>query len=302
LNCRSQVAPLRQIQIMRLLLFGLSLFAAFYVSEAQEVTAYNIYNSKGKQISFEKSIKLMHDADVVLFGELHNNPICHWLQLEVVQALNADRKMILGAEMFETDDQVVVDEYLADQIKLDHLKKEAKVWPNFETDYLPLIEAAIEYSVPFIATNVPRRYASYVAKNGPEALAQLSDEAKSFLPPLPLKVPENDTGYAEMAEMMGGHRHGMDMSNMVAAQAIKDYTMAWNIHQNLHEDAVFLHFHGTFHSHLYSGIYTYLKQMDPELNIVVIHSLEQDNCHIEESDTKQADIIISVNTDMTKTY
>jgi uncharacterized iron-regulated protein len=54
-------------------------------------------------------------ADVFFFGELHNNPIAHWMQLELTQALHEAKegKVILGAEMFETDNQVLIDEYFA---------------------------------------------------------------------------------------------------------------------------------------------------------------------------------------------
>jgi uncharacterized iron-regulated protein len=42
-------------------------------------------------------MKSLVTSDVVLFGELHNNPISHWLQYEVTNELNQSRKLILGA-------------------------------------------------------------------------------------------------------------------------------------------------------------------------------------------------------------
>ena len=54
-----------------------------------------------------------HDADVVLFGEYHDDPIMHWLQAELVRAmLDVDVHPVLGAEMMEADDQLVLDEFL----------------------------------------------------------------------------------------------------------------------------------------------------------------------------------------------
>jgi Uncharacterized iron-regulated protein len=52
---------------------------------AQDKPAYILYNAKSKKISFKKMIKTLHQKDVVLFGEFHNNPISHWLELEVAR-------------------------------------------------------------------------------------------------------------------------------------------------------------------------------------------------------------------------
>ena len=50
------------------------------VAYAQNKPAYKLYNAKGSKVSYKKMIKEMSKADVVLFGEHHNNPIVHWLQ------------------------------------------------------------------------------------------------------------------------------------------------------------------------------------------------------------------------------
>ena len=47
--------------------------------------AYVIYNSKGKKVSYEKMLKSLADQEVVLFGEYHDNPIAHWLELELAK-------------------------------------------------------------------------------------------------------------------------------------------------------------------------------------------------------------------------
>lgn len=69
--------------------------------------AYLFYTQTGKSTSYEKLLKDAADADVVLFGELHNNPICHWFELQLAKDLAAQRGtyLVLGAEMFEADNQ-----------------------------------------------------------------------------------------------------------------------------------------------------------------------------------------------------
>ena len=76
---------------------------------AQEKQPYKLYNAKGKKSDFGKMIKALRSADIVLFGEYHNNAIAHWLQLEVTRTLGESRELVLGAEMFEQDNQEALD-------------------------------------------------------------------------------------------------------------------------------------------------------------------------------------------------
>ena len=149
--------------------------------------AYVLYNKDGKPVKYEKMLKQMENADIVLFGELHDNPISHWLQLELTKDLylRNGKSLVLGAEMFESDNQVIMDEYLSGKISQRNFEDEIKLWPNYKTDYKPLVEFAKDSGLYFVATNVPRRYAALVNKQGFEGLEDLPNEAKTFLPPLP---------------------------------------------------------------------------------------------------------------------
>ena len=126
--------------------------------------AYMLYNSEGKNVKYQKMIEEISSADVVFFGELHDNPIAHWLEYEVTASLYemAKERLVLGAEMFETDNQLLLDEYLSSAYDADKFEAEVKLWKNYKTDYKPLIEFARKNHLPFIATNIPRRYASVV--------------------------------------------------------------------------------------------------------------------------------------------
>ncbi|NQV52132.1 MAG: ChaN family lipoprotein [Flavobacteriales bacterium] len=284
------------------LLFSLILIICYHSASGQkDMPAYRIYDAKGKQMDFKEVLNRSVDQDVVLFGELHNNPIDHWLQLELMRALSEEGDVSVGAEMFEMDDQIVLNEYLADRIKLDHLKKEAKLWPNYDTDYAPLVELAKAQGIPFIATNVPRRYASLVSREGQSALIEL-EGASAILPSLPFEVTAGDRGYEEMKEMMGGHSHGMNMDLLVEAQALKDHCMASNILTNLNEEGVFLHFNGSFHSQYKAGIVGYLLAAKPALKILVIAAVEADSLDFQEEWSELGDIILITPTSLTKTH
>ena len=60
-----------------LLVTSLFLFSAFKTDKP----AYLLFDKKGKPEKYDKMLKELRDADVVLFGELHNNPVVHWLEL-----------------------------------------------------------------------------------------------------------------------------------------------------------------------------------------------------------------------------
>lgn len=274
-----------------------------------EKPAYRIFEQEGKISTYENLLAEAKKADVVLFGELHNNPICHWLQAELSKDLYADKKqnLVLGAEMFESDNQLILNEYLQKLITEKQLKDEAKVWDNYDTDYKPLLDLALKNQIPFIATNVPRRYASLVSKKGIESLNQLPETAKQFIAPLPVEVDLNLPAYAEMMKMMqGNHGSGMGQmspENFAKAQAIKDATMAYFILKNYQKGKTFLHFHGTYHSDNFESIAWYLKKQNPNLRILSISSVEQAKIDVlEDAHKKKANFIVAVPESMTKTY
>lgn len=274
-----------------LLLFGTTAFA--------QKQAYIIYNNEGKQVSYEQMLVDLETQDIILFGELHNNPIAHWLELEVSKDLHQKKKLTLGAEMIESDNQEQLNAYLMDSITAQGLDTLARLWINHKTDYAPLVDFAKEMAIPFIATNIPRRYAKMVYKNGFGSLDTLSDLEKSWIAPLPIAFDPELATYKNILEMMGDH----GSPELVMAQTIKDATMAHFILQHYVPDQVFLHFNGAYHSDYYEGILWYLRQLNNELRYASISTVSQADVNTLEQEHKgKADYIICVDEDMTSTY
>ena len=279
-----------------------SLFISFlfcFVLSAQEKKVYQLFDKKGNKVSYGKLLKAAEKAQVVLFGEYHNNAIAHWLEFELTKDVAANKKVILGAEMLEADNQKQLDLYLKREINQKQLDSTARLWPNYKTDYKPLVDFAKENKLAFIATNIPRRYASLVSKKGFEALDNLTEEEKTWIAPLPILYDATLPGYVEMMKMMGDHTS----PNMPKAQAIKDATMAYFIQKNLQPNSVFIHYNGTYHSDNFEGIYWYLKKTMPALNIITISAVEQKGVEkiLDENYTK-GDYILVIDEDVTKTY
>ncbi|MHA7864661.1 ChaN family lipoprotein [Flagellimonas marinaquae] len=279
-----------------LLLLALTLFL---LTVSAQKAPYIIYNAKGKKVSYKKMLKTLEDKDMVLFGELHNNTIAHWLQYELTADLHSKRQLILGAEMIEADNQDELNDYLSGNIDYKALDSTARLWNNHKTDYAPLVDFAKDSSLVFVASNVPRRYASMVYKGGFEALDSLPAQEKEWIAPLPIAYDPELPGYKNILEMIGDH----GSPTLVMAQAIKDATMAHFILQNYEEGSLFLHYNGAYHSNNYEGILWYLQLERPNLKYGTISTVTQENVHkLEEENKNLADFIICVDQNMTTTY
>ncbi len=278
---------------------GLFLISAL---PAQEPQAYVLYRSNGKAVHFHTMAKELAKAEVVLFGESHNDPIAHWMQLLLTQELYklSEGNLILGAEMFEADNQVVLDEYLRGFIREKDLKNEAKVWPNYKTDYSPLVDFAKTKKIPFIATNIPRRYANLVYRRGLAVLDSLSKEAKKHIAPLPIEVDTTLSCYKDILAMAS--HGGTARENLPYSQAVKDATMAWFIVENLPVEGVFLHFNGSYHSDNKESIYWYIQEYAPRTKVMTITTVSQDDVSkLSEENKGKADFILCTPNNMTKT-
>jgi uncharacterized iron-regulated protein len=266
---------------------------------AQNKPAYILYNAKGKQIGYDKMLKDLLKQEVVLFGEIHNNPISHWLELKIAQECGEKRAIRLGAEMFERDNQEPLNHYLNGKLTSKGLDSSTRLWKNYKTDYAPLVNYAKEKKLSFVATNVPRKFASMVSKGGFEALNSLQSLEKTWLAPLPITYDANLPGYQKMLTLMGDHAS----PNMAKAQALKDATMAYSILEHMKKDELFIHYHGSYHSEFHEGIMWYLQKSRADMRIATIATVSQKNIQsLLPEHLDKADYIICVEEDMTGTY
>lgn len=281
--------------------FRILLLLGFYTSItfAQTKMPYQVFTKNGKKSSYEKMLKAAEKAELVLFGEHHDNSVVHWLQLELTKDLAEKRALVLGAEMIEADNQKQLNQYVKGEINQKQFDSTARLWNNYKTDYKPLVDFAKEKNFPFIATNVPRKYANVVFRNDFAGLDELTSEEKSWMAPLPIPFDISLPGYQKMLEMMGGHAG----EKMPKAQALKDATMAYFIVQNLKKDTVFIHYNGTYHSDFFEGINWYVNQYRKNTSIVTIATVEQkDISKVEAEHLNKADFILVIDEDVTKTY
>ncbi len=103
----------------------------------------------------------------------------------------------------------------------------------------------------------------------------------------------------EMQKMMKNH----GLAHIAEAQAVKDATMAHFILKNFEDGKKFIHYDGSKHSDYHEGIVWYIKQKRPDLKILVISSVQQENLDSLTTENKElGDFILVTPEDMTQTY
>ena len=282
-------------------IFSLSAFAQDSIS-----AHYKIFDTRSKQIiTIDKIVTDMSDADVLFFGEEHNDSAGHYLEIKIFTALHAQYadKVILSMEMFETDGQLVLNEYLAGTIDETRFSRDIRLWSNYK-DYRPMIEYAKQNKIPVVAANPPRRYVSLVTRRGMRSLDSLTKEAKKFLPPLPY---DTLTGrYREkFMDIMKG-TPGSTSQNIYYSQSLWDAGMAYSIYSYLKKNKHKKIFHcvGGFHTEEKLGTAAQLQMRNKKLKILNIASFSDASFNNPdwEKFSFKGDYIILTNPDLKKTF
>jgi uncharacterized iron-regulated protein len=258
---------------------------------AVDPTDYLVF-AQGANSSFEAMIAAAAEADVIVIGEQHNHKLGHALKLDILRALYArNPNLALSLEMFERDVQLILNEYLAGHITEQHFLQSARPWPNYRTDYRPLVEFCRENRLPVIAANAPRRYVNIVSRKGQEALKELPKESKAFLPRLPFSM-DIPAGYAKQLDEIFGASHDQPSGaqtgaassgqarpanrpspeNMKQAQGLWDATMADSIlrFRRASRGRKVIQVNGAMHSDSWYGLVDRLRKAAPRLKIALI--------------------------------
>mgnify|MGYP000505651690 CR=1 FL=1 len=201
--------------------------------------------------------------------------------------------------MFERDQQDLLTDYLSGKVEVKVFEDSCRLWPNYHTDYKPLLDFAKDSSLKVIASNVPRRYANLLYKRGRLAIDSLSSDEKKWMAPYDFYVDTTLSQYASLLDM-GQHMGG---GNLMLAQAFKDATMAKFTLLDKEKGDKVIHFNGAFHSDYHQGIIWYIEQGDPDATIMSISTVSQKSVKkLDKDNLGKADFIICVDEDMTSTH
>ncbi|MFH1051919.1 MAG: ChaN family lipoprotein [bacterium] len=252
---------------------------------------YKIYESAtGKEINIKELAEKTLPKDVIFFGEFHDDSLVHVLEFEFLKAFyKKNANTDVSMEMFERDAQYYLDKYLKGEISEEDFKKDSRPWPNYESDYKPLVELAKEHKANVIASNVPRAYAASYSKGGMKSLKENPkyDQdwiAKEISFADNKSQDEKEVSYRKeffgtMIPMMGEEKMEDLSSNeentlqlYYGAQIIKDETMAESIFEHLQKNPgrKVIHYDGNFHSAKWQGTVNKLRVRSSEFGVAVI--------------------------------
>jgi uncharacterized iron-regulated protein len=271
-----------------MILLILALVAQHPDTDAETWAPHRVFDSHRGQFSdFETLASEAARADVVFLGEQHDDPGTHRMELALLQAVARRRaNVVLSLEMFERDVQPILDQYLAGSIPEEAFLKSARPWPNYATDYRPLIEFAKAHGWKVVAANVPRPMVgiSGVAGKGLDAIAQRTDSTRRWAA-AEFVCPKDDY-YHRFAVAMGSHPMGDGPPPTAAeqlaitdrfyqAQCVKDETMAESI-ARARSDAMsplVIQYNGDFHSDFGEGTAERTKRRLPKAKIMIISAI-----------------------------
>ncbi len=273
-------------------------------------------------VTVTQLVQELSDSDVIFIGEVHSHSASHYLQIQVLTLLYQNNpKLVLSMEQFERDKQDVVDEYLNNEIGEQTLIAQGRAWPNYSSDYRPLVEFAKAHSIPVIAANAPKSLVRCIARKGPDIADKLPEEQRAYLAD---DLTQSSEAYqAKFRQFMtgagawhgqskpkpgqkshGAHGHGHGkhngkLSNSFYAQLARDNTMAESIAKAIdaHPNHQVIAINGAFHSDGRLGTVDALKRLKPNLNIQVLSPYERNADDPELADAaKQGDYIYTIQT------
>lgn len=180
------------------------------VAPALPRDAYVLYDgATGARVSLDAVLPVLRAADVVAFGELHEQPGANRFSAELFQALSAgdQRPTVLAMEFLERDTQGAVDAYLAGTLPEPEFVKQARLSPAYATSHRPMVEHAKAQHLRVVAANAPRRLVTAFRKQAEsfEDWKAAQNEADRGL--LPRSSTQLDDAYRRnFVELMGAER------------------------------------------------------------------------------------------------
>ncbi|OCX52858.1 hypothetical protein BEL04_00570 [Mucilaginibacter sp. PPCGB 2223] len=261
---------------MKSILFVTLLLASFVAFGQNNMDKhFRVYSTvQGKEISLDDIVEDAAKANVLFFGEEHTDSVAHYVEFTLLKKLliRYPGKVALSMEMFETDTQPVLNEYLRGLIRERNFLIDCRAWSNYK-DYRPMVEMAKANNMDVIAANAPARYINMVSRMGLSSLNRLDASGQSHLPPLPI---DTATGryYEKFLKIMGGHTDAGGLK-VYQSQNLWDATMAWAISQYLenHKNMHVFNVNGGFHSEEKLGIMAQLSKYDSKIKMLNIASV-----------------------------
>ncbi len=244
------------------------------IAPLQHAYDYRLIDSQTQQLLNVKPLaRQLQNKNVIFIGEFHGNHASHLLEMQLMAALHVLRpQQSLSMEMFNRDQQPILNRYLDSEIGEAFLKSETPTWKNHAGSYRPLIEYAKQNFIPVIAANASADIVRCIGRQGSVYLDKLLTEERLLIASNPfMDSPEYRQRYMDFLEDVRKLTPERKERSYLA-QLTRDNTMAESIYQAWSEQpqVQIVHINGSFHSENHLGTVAALKKLNPTLKISVI--------------------------------
>lgn len=269
---------------------------------------YYIYNTKtNSQINIQQLSSELSPFNIIMFGEFHDDSTIHYIQYELFKQLFQNNKQLtLSMEMFETDIQPILNNYLSNKINKEEFLKNSRPWGDYKEFYEPMVEFAKSNNLNVIAANVPRKYAAMYITDGFSGIKKLPQTELNYITKsLTLDQDEYMDRFFEnmlsdknkIKELEPNEENTLYL--YYGSQLVKDETMAQSIVEsyNKNPENKIYHLNGDFHSKYHLGTTQKILDRNNKLKIAVITPLyytKSDEIKIPDNASKMGDFIIFV--------
>ncbi|WP_287771238.1 ChaN family lipoprotein [Megasphaera sp.] len=235
-----------------------------------------VETATGRSLSVSELADQVKGADVIFFGEFHDNAAIHELEAALFEALyeRKGRDLALSLEMAEQDSQPVLDAYLKGEAHEDTYLAQSRPWPNYKEAYRPAVEFAKTHELSVVAASIPRPAAAAYARTG--TLDGIPTEWKPYVPePFYPSSLAYERKFTKIMKALKGRAMPVSeerIPKLFAAQSLKDNAMAERLaaYKKNHPDHLVYHLTGAVHSGGYLGSVEQLHRRRPDLDIQVI--------------------------------
>lgn len=233
-----------------------------------------------KPVELGAILKTIQPGSVVVLSEIHTLNSHHQNQLTFVNELQkvSESKISIGFEMFDINEQNLLDDYSDQLITDEQLKNYVSLSKDWFQFYLPLLQFTQHPDSQAVALNAPKWLTSKIARVGME---QLSNYEKLLLP---VDFQLGDDLYLERFQEVS-HIPKAKIKNYFEAQSTWDDIMAETAREFItsNPSGILVIVVGDFHAAYYGGLPKRLKQRGIA-NVVTISQVSMANLDQKEKD------------------
>ena len=206
-----------------------------FVLPAGAVAGGSIMRVNDRQaVSFAQMMADAQSTEVTMVAETHDDRKHHELQLDIIRSFQAKKiPLAIGLEMFQTDYQKQLDEWIEGKIPEQHFKEVyARNWSYDWSFYRELFIFARDNRIPMVALNVPKGIVLKVARKG---FGSLTPEERRNIPSgvtCDINKPQTEFLKKTFEGVFGHEAKGQLFTYFCEAQAVRNSGMAMVIADN----------------------------------------------------------------------